>query len=60
MVAARTPRMIAGFQYEDLICSIDWSRVLLQAQGRHLSEHRGDGENTCGWCIRSVLLRSND
>lgn len=60
MVAAKTPRMIAGFRYEDLIHSIDWARVLLQAQGRHLREHAGSGENTCGYCIQSVLLRSGD
>lgn len=57
MVAARTPRQLAGFNYERLINSVDWNRVLIQAQGRHLSEHNGNGETTCGWCIQSVLLR---
>lgn len=60
MVAARTPRQLAGFNFDQLIRSIDWHRVLLQAQGLHLVEHHGNGDNACGWCVQSVLLRLDE
>jgi hypothetical protein len=41
--------------YRTLIDSIDWNRVLLEAQSRHLTlDHSGD--YTCGVCIAAALL----
>lgn len=59
MIAARTPRAMIGFRYEEVIKAIDWNRVLLQARGLHSKEH-ADNMDTCGHCIQSVLLRKDE
>lgn len=60
MIAARSPRLIAGFRYEEIIESIDWNRVLIQAVGHHLKVHPGSMDALCGSCIQSVLLRREE
>lgn len=59
MVAARSGRMIS-VNYDDIISSIDWNRVLIQAEGLHRYLHPGNMKELCGSCIQSVLLRQTD
>lgn len=60
MIAARSPRLIAGYRYEEIIQAIDWNRVLLQAKGEHLANSHTGEDDVCGTCIRSVLLRRGE
>lgn len=61
MVAAREPRSMS-VNYDDIIRAIDWNRVLLQAVGLHRKMHieKKHHGNTCGECIKSVLLRKEE
>lgn len=69
MVAARNPMSLfdlGGFRYEDIIESIDWNRVLIEANGLHLrrgldnpTHSTHSNSTTCGICLRDVLLRTN-
>jgi hypothetical protein len=56
----RTPRMMLGFQYDEIIEAIDWNRVLIQAYGQHARVHSNEPNPICGACIRSVLLRTEE
>lgn len=60
MVAARRPREMVGLRFDRLIEVIDWNRVLIQAQGRHLLVHLASDDvgdlRVCGECIKYVLL----
>jgi hypothetical protein len=64
MIAARTGRQILGFDYDRFVMSMDWNRVLIEAQGMHLREHMGDSPlvpmPTCGTCLRNVLLMEEE
>ena len=60
MVVARKPRAMLGLGRFDLLVEvIDWNRVLIQAEGRHMLVHNRDGVGNrlvCGDCIKYVLL----
>lgn len=58
MVVARSPRSMS-IRYDDIITAIDWHRTYLQATGLHMRIHPDDHE-TCGLCVRSVLLRTEE
>lgn len=68
MVAARTARQLSGFNYEKIIMAIDWTRVLIEAEGRHMNPnthpvgHVGSSSirQVCGLCIRTVLLQREE
>jgi len=48
-----------GRLWEELISSVDWSRVLLEAVGRHLAlGHEGldEADFVCGECLEQALL----
>lgn len=71
MVAARNPMslfdMSSGIRYEDIVESIDWNRILIEANGLHLrrgldnpTHYVQSGSTTCGVCLRDVLLRTDD
>lgn len=58
------PRRAVDFlgkpRYMTAIMQIDWQRVLLQAEGRHLLKfrqgpHRDIEKDTCGACLLEVL-----
>jgi hypothetical protein len=55
----RDPFYILDYKIDDYVMSLDWNRILLQAQGQHLRVHEGTGENTCGTCLRSIMLRKD-
>lgn len=61
MVVSRSPRMQVGhFNYERLIESVDWNRVVIQAMAEHAKNHYDRGYPVCGECIKSVLLRTDE
>lgn len=68
MVAARVGRGFFNLgeetRYEDVINSIDWNRVLIQARAEHRRVHTPftytDTMTVCGECIQSVLLRKEE
>lgn len=61
MVASREPRATLGLGvYERLIESIDWNRVVLQAEGLHDQLGHRFRDIVCGECIKSVLLRTEE
>jgi hypothetical protein len=70
MVASRDARDLLGTRvYNDIIKAIDWNRVLLEAQGRHLLHFTPEQSEAikaddlhplCGECIRDVLLLEED
>jgi hypothetical protein len=44
----------ADLLFERIVSRVDWSRVLIEAQGRHLGlDHSGE---LCGPCLRDALL----
>lgn len=56
--------------YDHLVNVIDWTRVLLEASGRHLAFNHGtdegdplhlddDDEAPCGECVREAMLAQN-
>lgn len=68
MVAAREGRSIFNLgqdvRYEDVIVSIDWNRILIQARAEHNRVHSPfpnvDIMSVCGECIQTVLLRKEE
>lgn len=58
MIAARDARALS-INYDRIIHSIDWNRVLLQARGQHSKTH-ADQFDTCGYCLQEVLLRQDE
>lgn len=61
MVAAREPRALLGLgKYEQVIESIDWNRVVLQAEGLHEKLGHRFRDSVCGECIKAVLLREDE
>lgn len=60
MVAARSPRMLLGFtRWEEVVRSVDWNRVMVEARGMHLRSLHSPDTDACGECISSVLLNRN-
>ena len=52
--------IFGGNQWRRAVESLDWNRIYIEAQGRHL-RHTGDPiGTTCGTCIKEVLLDTYD
>lgn len=43
-------------RWRQAVLATDWTRVLIEARGRHAREHDGNGDDLCGPCVSSVLL----
>lgn len=55
MFAPREARALSA-NYDEIILSIDWQRVLLEARGLHLRRQHSPFD-VCGPCVQDVLLR---
>lgn len=42
--------------YDELVREIDWSRILIEAQARHIQVHIDRHPTPCGECVREALL----
>lgn len=52
----RLLKFTADDAYEQVVMSIDWSRVYLDASARHQSLHDGDFDSVCGNCMMEAVL----
>lgn len=61
---SRGAREIAPFKYKQIINAIDWNRTLIQAYAEHERVHGNAYSTTClktcGVCIKTVLLRTDE
>lgn len=49
--------LAADTLYGHIVDAVDWSRILIEAQARHLHhDPHGDSYATCGKCLREALL----
>lgn len=61
LIAARPGRSYIELgSWDRFVQSMDWTRIHIQACGQHMRDHDGDGDTTCGSCIKSILLRGED
>ena len=61
MVAARTGRDIFGrIDFDHAMSVMDWSRVAIEATGRHLREHPDSPLPICGPCLRATVLANEE